>query len=379
MFKKYKLRSYNLRLVILVIVTSCYGIAVINSADSSFTIKQCLGMGLSLVLMLFISFVDYNWLLNFYWLFYFINVILLVLVKAIGVSVNGAQRWIRLGGFQLQPSELSKVIMIIFTAKVVSMYKKEINNLKFLAVLGIVLIIPLALIEMEPDLSTTILITLVLLTIIFCAGLSYKIIGIALLIVVPLATAGIIYVSNPNQTLLEDYQRNRIMAFIEPENYGDGTYQQDKAVQAIGSGQLTGKGLNNDDPSSLKNANYIAEAQTDFIFAVVGEELGFIGCCATILLLAWIVIECIIAAVKAKDFAGRLLCCGAAGYIAFQSCLNIGVVTRLLPNTGLPLPFFSYGLTSLLTLYITMGIVLNVSLQRNVEREDEIFADDFRG
>ena len=128
MFKKYKLRSYNLRLVILVIVTSCYGIAVINSADSSFTIKQCLGMGLSLVLMLFISFVDYNWLLNFYWLFYFVNIILLVLVKAIGVSVNGAQRWIRLGGFQLQPSELSKVIMIIFTAKVVSMYKKEINN-----------------------------------------------------------------------------------------------------------------------------------------------------------------------------------------------------------------------------------------------------------
>ena len=88
------------------------------------------------------------------------------------------------------------------------------------------------------------------------------------------------------------------MAFIDPENYGDGTYQQDNAVQAIGSGQLTGKGLNNDDPSSLKNAHYIAEAQTDFIFAVIGEELGFVGCCAAILLLAWIVVECIIAAVK---------------------------------------------------------------------------------
>ena len=314
-----------------------------------------------------------------YWLIYFINIIFLVLVKFAGTEVNGAKRWIRLPGIQIQPSELTKVAMIIFTAKVVSMYKKEINNLKFLAVLGIVLIIPLALIEMQPDLSTTILITLIILTIIFCAGLSYKIIGIALLIVVPIATVGIIYISNPNQTLLEDYQRNRIMAFIDPENYGDGTYQQDNAVQAIGSGQLTGKGLNNDDPSSLKNAHYIAEAQTDFIFAVIGEELGFVGCCAAILLLAWIVVECIIAAVKAKDFAGRLLCCGAAGYIAFQSALNIGVVTRLLPNTGLPLPFFSYGLTSLLTLYLSMGMVLNVSLQRNVERDDEIFADDFRG
>lgn len=379
MFKKYKLRSYNIRLVILLLVTSCYGIAVINSADSSFTIKQCLGLAFSFLLMLFISFVDYNWILRFYWLIYFINIIFLVLVKFAGTEVNGAKRWIRLPGIQIQPSELTKVAMIIFTAKVVSMYKKEINNLKFLAVLGIVLIIPLALIEMQPDLSTTILITLIILTIIFCAGLSYKIIGIALLIVVPIATVGIIYISNPNQTLLEDYQRNRIMAFIDPENYGDGTYQQDNAVQAIGSGQLTGKGLNNDDPSSLKNAHYIAEAQTDFIFAVIGEELGFVGCCTAILLLAWIVVECIIAAVKAKDFAGRLLCCGAAGYIAFQSALNIGVVTRLLPNTGLPLPFFSYGLTSLLTLYLSMGMVLNVSLQRNVERDDEIFADDFRG
>lgn len=379
MFKKYKLRSYNIRLVILLLVTSCYGIAVINSADASFTIKQCLGLAFSFLLMLFISFVDYNWILRFYWLIYFINIIFLVLVKFAGTEVNGAKRWIRLPGIQIQPSELTKVAMIIFTAKVVSMYKKEINNLKFLAVLGIVLIIPLALIEMQPDLSTTILITLIILTIIFCAGLSYKIIGIALLIVVPIATVGIIYISNPNQTLLEDYQRNRIMAFIDPENYGDGTYQQDNAVQAIGSGQLTGKGLNNDDPSSLKNAHYIAEAQTDFIFAVIGEELGFVGCCAAILLLAWIVVECIIAAVKAKDFAGRLLCCGAAGYIAFQSALNIGVVTRLLPNTGLPLPFFSYGLTSLLTLYLSMGMVLNVSLQRNVERDDEIFADDFRG
>ena len=98
-----------------------------------------------------------------------------------------------------------------------------------------------------------------------------------------------------------------------------------------------------------------------------------------ILLLSWIVIECIIAAVRAKDFAGRLICCGVAAYIAFQSTINICVVTQLMPNTGLPLPFFSYGLTSLVTLYISMGVVLNISLQRTVERDDEIFAEDFRG
>ncbi len=378
MFKKYKLSSYNVRMVLVILITSIYGITVINSANSAFTVRQCFGLALSFVVMVVISFIDYNWLLQYYWLFYAINIVLLLAVKLFGVSRNGAKRWLNLG-IQIQPSELSKIILILCAAKILSMYRREINNLKFLAVLAIVLLIPLGLVVIEPDLSTTLLITFVLLTIIFCAGLSYRIIGTALLIIIPITAVLAIYVSNPNQTLLEDYQRNRIMAFIDPENYGDGTYQQDYSVQAVGSGQLLGKGLNNNDPSSLKNAHYIAEAQTDFIFAVIGEELGFVGCCAAILLLSWIVIECIIAAVRAKDFAGRLICCGAAGYIAFQSAINIGVVTRLLPNTGLPLPFFSYGVTSLLTLYMTMGVVLNVNLQRRVDKDDEIYADDFRG
>lgn len=377
MFKKYQLRSYNFRLVVLLIITSCFGIAVINSAKASVTTKQIGGLALSLVIMAFLSLVDYNWLVRFYWVAYAINVILLVLVQVAGVERNGAKRWIKIG-IQIQPSELSKLLLIIFTAKIISMYKDKINDLKFLAVLAIILAIPLGLVVKE-DLSTTILITLVLLTIIFCAGLSYKIIGIALLIIVPLATGAMLYISNPNQVLLQDYQRNRVMAFLDPELDPDGNYQQQNSVQAIGSGQLTGKGLNNDDPSSLVNNEYIPEAQTDFIFAVVGEETGFIGCCIAIMLLSWIVIECIIAAVRAKDFTGRLICCGVAGYIAFQSFINIAVVTRLMPNTGLPLPFFSYGLTSLVTLYASMGVVLNISLQRNVERDDDIFAEDFQG
>jgi rod shape determining protein RodA len=379
MFKKYQLRSYNIRLVIVLIVTSVYGIAVINSADSSYTIKQCVGLALSVVIMLAVSFIDYNWLMRFYWLMYVLNVVLLLLVPLAGVYRNNAKRWIAIKNFQFQPSELSKIILILFTAKLISLYKEQINNWKFLLILAALLIIPLVLIVSQPDLSTTILIALTLLTIIFCAGLSYQIIGVALLCIIPITVVAFVYISNPDQKLLKDYQRNRIMAFIEPENYSDGTYQQDYSVQAIGSGQLTGKGLNNEDPTSLKNANYIAEGHTDFIFAVLGEELGFVGCCLAILLLSWIVIECIIAAVRAKDFAGRLVCCGVAAYIAFQSIINISVVTQLMPNTGLPLPFFSYGLTSLVTLYLSMGIVLNVSLQRKVERDDEIFADDFRG
>lgn len=382
MFKKYQLRSYNFRLVVLLIITSSFGVAVINSAvrnteDASCTKRQLAGLALSVIIMAVISFVDYHWILRFYWLYYIGIIVLLALVQVIGVTRGGAKRWINVG-IQLQPSELAKLVLILMTAKLLSMYKDRINDWKFLAILALLLSIPLGLIVIE-DLSTTITLCLILLTIIFCAGLSYRIIGLAIVILVPVVAGACIYISNPNQVLLDNYQRDRIMAFINPSSYEDKNYQQLNSVKAVGAGQLNGKGLNNDDPSSLKNNGYIAEGQTDFIFAVIGEDTGFIGCCGAIILLSWIVIECIIAAVRAKDFLGRLICCGVAGYIAFQSFINIGVVTRLLPNTGLPLPFFSYGLTSLVTLFASMGVVLNISLQRNVERDDDIFADDFRG
>lgn len=379
MFKKYQLRSYNFRLVIWVIIATVFGIAVINSADSSYTLRQCFGFALSLVVMLFVSFVDYNWIMKFYWLGYIVCIGLLLSVEIFGSTGGGAQRWLDVGPVQIQPSELSKVILIVFTAKLISVYKEKLNTWKFLFVLALLLAIPMVLILIQPSLSTTIVIGLILLTVIFCAGLSYRIIGITIAIVIPLAAGMILYISNPNQILLKDYQRDRIMTFFNPEENEEGAYQQRYSEQAIGSGQLSGKGLNTTDPSSLKNTGYIAEAQTDFIFAVIGEELGFIGGCLTILILSLIVIECIIAAVRAKDFAGRLVCCGVTGYIAFQSFINIGVATCILPNTGQPLPFFSYGLTSLVTLYIAIGLVLNIGLQRKVERDDDIFADDFRG
>lgn len=379
MLKRYQLRSYNFRLVILLVVTTIYGIVVINSADSSYTMKQCFGFVLALAAMVVVSFIDYKWLCKFYWLMYFLNIALLLVVRFWGKSSHGAKRWIDLKVFTLQPSELTKIFLILFTAKLIFLYKDKLNAWKFLAVLAILLAIPLGLILAQPNLSTTILICLILLAIIFCAGLSYKIIGISLLIIVPLVVGGAIYISNPEQKLLEDYQRKRIMAFIDPEKYDDTAWQQEMSEQAIGSGQLSGKGLNNDDPSSLNNANYIPEAQTDFIFAIIGEELGFVGSVIAIVLLMWITFECVLAAVRAKDFMAKLICCGVASWIAFQSFINIGVSTRLLPNTGVPLPFISYGLTSLVSLYIAMGVILNISMKRNIQPDEEIYALDFKG
>ncbi len=381
MFKKYQLKSYNFRLLLILMITALYGIVVINSANPKYTLRQCFGLVLAVSLMLFISFVDYNWILRYYWVWYVINIIFLVLVKVAGKSSHGAKRWIQVLGFQFQPSELSKLILILVTAKLVSMYKDRINDWRFLIILACVLGFPLLLIFLQPDLSTTILTFIILFTIVFCAGISYKTIGIAILVIVPVMVGSLFYISNENNKVffLKDYQRNRIVSFLHPEENDAGVYQQEYAVKAIGSGQLSGKGLDNDDPTSMKNANYIAEAHTDFIFAVIGEELGFAGCMAAIILLSAIVIECIITAVRAKNFAGRLICCGVAAYIGFQAFINLGVVTQILPNTGLPLPFFSYGLTSLLVLMMSMGIVLNISLQRNVIKDDDIFAKDFKG
>ena len=132
---------------------------------------------------------------------------------------------------------------------------------------------------------------------------------------------------------------------------------------AIGSGQLTGKGLNNNTTTSVKNGNYILEPQTDFIFAIVGEELGFVGCCLVIGLLLLIVVQIILIGMKAQNLAGRLICCGVAAQIGIQSFINISVATGIFPNTGIPLPFVSYGLTSLVSMYIGIGFVLNVGLQ----------------
>ena len=200
----------------------------------------------------------------------------------------------------------------------------------------------------------------------YIAGLSYKIIGGALLIVIPLAVVFLFIVVQPDQKLIKSYQRNRIMAFLnsEDDEYSDAVNQQENSVMAIGSGQLTGKGLNNNEVASANKGNFVSENQTDFIFSVAGEELGFIGCVAILLLLLLIIFECIRTSLRAKDTAGKIICCGVASIVAVQGFINVAVVTKIMPNTGTPLPFVSYGLTSMVSLYIGMGLVLNVGLQR---------------
>ena len=363
MKKKYSIRDYDFRLVILVLIITILGIAVIGSADSSVQNKQILGMGLGIVSMIIVSLIDYNFILKFRWLYYFFNIGLLCSVLIWGKEVGGARRWIEIEFLKLrfQPSELSKIILIMFFSGFFYKHKEKLNTAKTLVISMLLAALPLVLVLKE-DLSTTITTALIFITLLFIAGLSYKIILVVLGISIPSFVVGIYVILQGK--LLQGYQLRRIEAWLYPEQYPDDALQQQNSIMAFASGRLWGKGLYNEGTDSVKNGGFISEPRTDFIMAVAGEELGFVGAAVIVLLLLLIALECTLIAIRANDLSGRLIGCGMSALIAFQTLINVSVVTGLLPNTGLPLPFVSYGLTSLVTLYTGMGIVLNVGLQR---------------
>lgn len=364
--KPYKLKNYRFGLVALVLVLSIIGILVVGSANESYQSKQIFGVVIGLVVMAIVSLIDYVWITNFYWILYGMSVFMLaiVLIPGIGVYVNGARRWINLGFTNFQPSELAKILLIIFFAKFIMKHKEDLSEKQTILKAVVLIAIPLALIFKEPNLSTTICTATLFCFLMYVGGLSYRFIGTVLLITIPVAVIFLSIVVQPNQKLLDNYQQKRILAWLEPEKYAsDEAYQQNNSVMAIGSGQLTGKGLNNNTTTSVKNGNFILEPQTDFIFAIVGEELGFVGCCLIIALLLLIVIDCILIGTHAQDTAGKVICCGVGSLIGIQTFINVAVATQIFPNTGIPLPFVSYGLTSLVSLYLGIGLVLNIGLQ----------------
>ncbi|HIR12738.1 MAG TPA: rod shape-determining protein RodA [Candidatus Choladousia intestinavium] len=365
MLRQYKLSDYRFRLVLWVAALSILGILVIGSANQSYQRQQIAGMILGIVVMVIVSLFDYKWVLNFYWLIYLAAAVLLLLVLLVGVEANGAVRWLNIAGFQFQPSDIAKIMLILFFARFFENRIDKLNKPRTVLFAVLLIGIQLFLIIREPNLSTTIIVAVVFCVLYFMAGLSYKIIAGILLVCIPVAVIGVSVLMQPqsDQSLLENYQLTRIYAWLYPEDYPSESFQQQNSIVAIGSGQLYGKGLNNDDVSSVKNGNFISFPQSDFIFSVVGEELGFIGCCIIVLLEFLIALECLMVGRRARELSGTLICTGMAALVFFQSFLNISVTTGLLPNTGITLPFVSYGLTSLVSFYIGIGFVLNVGLQ----------------
>ena len=365
-FLNYNLKKYNWRLVLLVLLSTGFGLMVIESAANGYARKQLLGIMVGLIAMIIVSFIDYQFILKFQWAIYITAVVMLVAVLIFGVEVNGAKRWFSLGSFgTIQPSEFAKIMMILVLTHLIMDHREQISRIKTLIYVGVVYMIPVYLVYREPNMSTTLVFLFIFVVMIFCGGLSYQFIGRVFMFGVPSVAFLVWYIQQPFQILLRGYQLNRILAFLNPSDYQQTTAnQQYNSVMAIGSGMITGKGYNNNTFTSVKGGNFISEQQTDFIFSVIGEELGFIGSCVTIFLLAAIVFEILKVARNASHFSGRLIATGVAAMIAFHSFVNIGVATNLLPNTGLPLPFISYGLSSLLANMVGIGLVINIDLQK---------------
>ena len=364
MFENYNFKKYDFLLVILCVAITALGIVFIKSADESYVRHQQEGLLMGFILMIIVSFISYSFVLKFYWFLYAISIGMLIAVKLFGDSGGGAQRWFEFGGIRFQPSELVKILLILFYAAFIMKHKENINTVRMVLACVALIIPPTALIFNQPDLSTTIMIISIFAVIMFIGGISWKVIGATLLVGIPTFVFSLRYLMRDDVHIIKDYHKGRILAWLYPDEYASTeAYQTLNAMTAIGSGQLSGKGINNNVVASVKNGNFISAAHTDFIFAVIGEETGFVGCCVVIGLLFLISIICILIARRAKDVGGQIIAGGMAGLIGVQTFINIGVVTGLLPNTGLTLPFVSYGLTSLVSLFIGMGFVLNVKLQ----------------
>ena len=363
LLEKYKLKDYKFILLISVLSLAFIGVMVIGSARESLQSRQIFGMIVGAICMIVISLINYTWISKFYWLIYGLNIVLLLAVRLFGHHSGGATRWLDFGFITFQPSELSKFLLIVFFAKFILNHEDMLHSPKvILKAIGL-LLPPITLIYLQPDGSTTFSIVAVFCILLYVGGLSYKIIGTVLLVLIPVSLIFLSIAVRPDQPFLKGYQQQRILAWLQPEKYKDTALQQTNSIIAIGSGQLSGKGLNNNTTTSLKNGNYLLEPETDFIFTIVGEELGFIGACTIIGLQLLIVVQCILVGWKASDILGQIICTGVAAQIGIQSFINISVTTGILPTTGIPLPFVSYGLTSLVSFMIGIGLVLNVGLQ----------------
>ena len=370
MFKnrKYDFKDFSFSLLIAVLILCSISVyALFKSEGLGMARRQFIGVILGLAVVLIGAMIDYHFICKFAILYYIIGVVMLVLVKFTHYGFDQstkAFRWLRMGSLVIQPSELVKIILIIVLAVLFTKVQNKLNKWSIFFLSGIIMMLPTSLILIQTDLSSSMVCMFIFAIMIFMAGLSLKIIGIAVTVSIPTGAVLFWYVIQPGQKLLTHKQQGRILGFLNPEEYAlTERYQQINAVNAIASGKVLGKTLLGD-TSDFRLYNEVYVNESDFIFSVVAEEFGFIGCFLVIALFAFIVFKCIMIARKTNDFTGKMIAIGVSAMFMFQSFVNIGVNTAILPNTGLPLPFMSYGLSSLLSNFLGIALVLNVGIQK---------------
>ncbi len=381
-FKEYRVRSLSLNVFIIVYALGIFGaylIKTLQDPGENLYQKQLYALAGGAVAILVISLIDYHFVAKMYILLYLVNMGLLLICRfsnslpIYGWSHYDARRWIKIGGdptagmknsgqgFEFMPSEITKVALIICLAKYFEVCYKKIRKIWVLMGAIVLMGIPIFMIFMQPDLSTTICLTMVFAVMVFASGVPYKFIFSIAGVLIPIGVGLIWYVIQDYQVLLKDWQRKRVLAAIHPEDYPELTYQQDNAKIAIQSGGTIGKMLSGD--TGPRGTRFVPVKESDFIFSAVAEEFGFIGSVAVIVLYFLMIMLIIRIAKRARDYLGMMIALGIGALISIQVFINIGVVTSMLPNTGIPLPFMSSGLSSLLINLMLIGVLMNISMQ----------------
>ena len=339
----------------LLVLYSSTRLAATAGSDPYFFVKrQSLWALAGFIFLIIMMFIDYHNLERYSKVIYLGAIVLLIMVIISGRSTYGARRWLAIGPFDFQPSEFAKIALIMFLADFLANNKPKLDNFFYyllpFAYTGLLLL----LVFVQPDLGTSLVYLAILIIMLFVAGVKIKYLGFTFL--AALSSVPILW------TFLKDYQKNRVILFLNPnlDPLGGG-YNVIQSRIAIGSGGFLGNGIFNGLQSQL---NFLPAQHTDFIFSVVGEELGFAGTILLLGLYAAILWRGIKIALEARDLLGTLLAAGAVSFLFFHIIVNIGMAMGMLPATGLPLPFLSYGGSFMISNLMAIGILLNVELHK---------------
>ncbi len=319
-----------------------------------YTVKQLIWTAIAVIVFLVVLLVDYHFWLKISFILYGIIMVLLLLVVFFGASRYGARRWLNLGGINLQPSELAKIAIILALVRYLVNDVENRFRLRYLVQAGCLIVPPLLLIFRQPDLGTAIIFVPTVIILLFVAGVRWKYLFTVVFLGLLSAPAG--------WFILKDYQKKRLLTFLNPEQDPLGAgYSIIQSKIAVGSGGLLGKGWLGGTQNQL---DFLPQRHTDFVFSVIGEEWGFIGAFLVLVLFFIVIARGFDIAQKAHDLSGRLLAVGLITVFSVQIAVNIGMTIGLMPVTGLPLPFISYGGTSLLVTMATLGFLQNIYMRR---------------
>ncbi|MHB8845123.1 MAG: rod shape-determining protein RodA [Nitrospirota bacterium] len=358
-------------MVALIITIAMMGLTAVYSATytangpSSLFTKQIIWICLGILVMFAALIPDYHTVGRYAYVLYALSIFFLLLVAFVGRTGMGAQRWLPLGPFAFQPSELAKLSLVLALARYFAEDPRRGGyELRDLLVPGIMVLIPLVLVMKQPDLGTALMLLFTTTILVVLAGIKLR--SVMIVVVLGALVASSVFLISPVRSKiwksLKPYQQKRITAFLDPSSdpLGSG-YHATQAKIAVGSGQTTGKGFRRGTQSQMA---FLPERHTDFIFAVIAEERGFLGASFLIVLYVILLLVGIDAAMSSKDKMGALMAGGIVGMLSLYVCINVGMAAGILPVVGVPLPLVSYGGTSIITTFLAIGLLLNIRSRR---------------